>query len=780
LPVDSRQRGSKLQKYKRPAQAVRQLAINIPISPFKSFSFRSKTGDAYFGFITFSMRPLSLILLFVTASTIGQTKKPIVASDLMKIVTVNQIQISRDGSKAVAIVNRKAVKSENDYYYTRHLYLFDLAGMESPRQLTFGDKNDGQPQWSPDGKTIAFVRTDNEKAQIWLLPMSGGEAYVFSKTEFGASRPRWSPDGKKILFNSFIPFNNIEGNVPWSYERPGRKQGDEPNFKAMKADEKKKMSTSPDGTLDDVRAWLAKNVSDANPRVLTRQDLQGELNLQPDENFSHLFIQSVGSEENPTQLTKGYQDFGGSSWSPDGKTIICHSKKYSVSPDVEQDNDLWKIDVATATASELLTWKGYSISNPSYSPDGTSILFSAEPTANRHATQNMLAVATAAGSNPQMLSIAFDKDISNALWTGDSKTIYFASQTEGDIPLYSIPAKGGKETKLIGNDNGVNEFDLRGDKIVYALTETKNPWELYLYDAKTKSTKQLSKFNEGWVSERTIITPKEYWFTRPDGVKVQYWVMEPAGKKEGVKYPTILNIHGGPSAMWGPGIFGMWHEYQLENSWGYGLVYCNPRGSGGYGDKFKKGNYQDWGTGPAGDILASLDEAMKQHNWIDGNQLFVEGGSYAGYMVAWIVGHDNRFKAANAQRGVYDLSTFFGEGNAWRLVPDHFGGYPWEEKTKVILDRESPITYVDKINTPLLIIHGDQDLRTGVIQSEMLYKSLKVLNKPVEYIRYPREGHELTRSGNPGRMMDHMLRVIEFFERYAKHPETAPANAKKE
>lgn len=725
------------------------------------------------------MRPvLVLILVCITSLGFAQTKKPIVASDLMKIVTANQIQIAPDGSKAVAIVTRKAVKNDNEYYYTRHLYLFDLVGSESPRQLTFGDKNDGQPRWSPDGKTIAFVRTDNDKAQIWLLPMNGGEASVFTKAEFGASRPRWSPDGKKILFNSYIPFASIEGNVPWAYERPGRKQGDEPNFKGMKADEKKKTATSPDGSLDDIRAWLAKNASDANPRVLTRLNLQGELNLQPDENISHLFVQTVGSDEKPIPLTKGFQDFGGAEWSPDGKSIICQSKKYSVSPDVEQDDDLWKIDVATSTSTELLAWKGYSSSNPLYSPDGTSILFSVEPTTNRHATQNMLAVASATGGNPQILSAAFDRDIGNALWSTDSKSIYFASQTEGDIPVYSISAKGGTPTKLFGKDNGVNEFDMRGDKIVYALTETKNPWELYLYDSKTKATKQLSKFNEGWVSERTVITPKEYWFTRPDGTKVQYWVMEPVGRKEGAKYPTILNIHGGPSAMWGPGVFSMWHEYQLENSWGYGVVYCNPRGSGGYGDKFKKGNYRDWGTSPANDILASLDEAMKQHSWIDGSQLFVEGGSYAGYMVAWIIGHDNRFKAANAQRGVYDLSTFFGEGNAWRLVPDHFGGYPWDEKTKAILDRESPITYVDKINTPLLIIHGDVDLRTGVIQSEMLYKSLKVLNKPVEYIRYPREGHELTRSGNPGRMMDHLLRVIEFFERYAKHPEPAAATVK--
>jgi dipeptidyl aminopeptidase/acylaminoacyl peptidase len=382
---------------------------------------------------------------------------------------------------------------------------------------------------------------------------------------------------------------------------------------------------------------------------------------------------------------------------------------------------------------------------------------------------------SSSGANPKILTAVFDRDVSGGVWSADNQLIYFAAQTEGDIPLFTIPAKGGTPTKIFGNDNGVNDFDVNGNKIVYALTETKNPWEVFLLDQKTKASRQLTKLNEGWMKDKLITTPKEYWLTQPDGTRVQYWVMEPIGKKDGMKYPTILNIHGGPSAMWGPGMFSMWHEYQLENSWGYGVVYCNPRGSGGYGDKFKKGNFKDWGPSPASDILASLDEAVKGNNWIDKENLFVEGGSYAGYMVAWIVSHDNRFKAANAQRGVYELSTFMGEGNAWRLVPDHFGGYPWDKKTKEILDFNSPYSYVDKINTPLLIIHGDVDLRTGVIQSEMLYKSLKILNKPVEYIRYPKEGHELTRSGNPGRMMDHMLRVIEFFERYAKHPEPSAA-----
>jgi dipeptidyl aminopeptidase/acylaminoacyl peptidase len=714
-------------------------------------------------------------LLVVFAASNGQSKKPVVASDLMKVATAAQIQISPEGNRAVAVVTRKAVKNETEYYYTRHLYLFDLATKSEPVQLTFGDRNDSQPQWSPDGRSIAFTRADNGKSQIWILPLTGGEAHVFTSEKYGASNPRWSPDGKQILFSSAVPFHAIEGQTPWPGERPGRTQGDEPNWKKLTEEEKKKITATPDGNLDEVRAWLAKNAVDNNPRVLNRLNLQGELTLEPEQQFSHLFVKNLSGDDKPVQLTTGYQNFLSAEWSPDGKAIVCHSKKYSADPDRNDANDLWTVNPSTREARVLVAWADHNLFNAQYSPDGSTILFYSEDRKNTHATQTLLATVPAAGGTPKVLTATFDRDMNGAVWSADSKTVYFIAQTEGDIPLFSIPAKGGGPVRLVGNDSGVNDFDVRGDRVVYALTETRNPWELYQYSLKDKSNRALTRLNEDWVKDKAVVMPKEYWFTRPDGTRIQYWVMEPVGRKDGTRYPAILNIHGGPSAMWGPGIFSMWHEYQLETSWGYGVVYCNPRGSGGYGDKFKKGNYQDWGTGPAADILASLEEAMKQHAWIDKEQLFVEGGSYAGYMVSWIIGHDQRFKAANAQRGVYELTTFMGEGNAWRLIPTHFGGYPWQPDIKSILDSNSPLTYVDKINTPLLIIHGDQDLRTGVTQSEMLYKSLKILGKPVEYIRYPGEGHELTRSGNPRRMMDHLLRVIEFFERYATHPEPAPA-----
>jgi dipeptidyl aminopeptidase/acylaminoacyl peptidase len=212
----------------------------------------------------------------------------------------------------------------------------------------------------------------------------------------------------------------------------------------------------------------------------------------------------------------------------------------------------------------------------------------------------------------------------------------------------------------------------------------------------------------------------------------------------------------------------MWHEFQYYAAQGYVVVYSNPRGSGGYGLNFLRGNINDWGTGPTSDVLTALDKTVAE-GFVDTSRLAVTGGSYAGYLVAWIVGHDNRFKVACAQRGVYDLGTFFGEGNAWRLVPNYFGGYPWQPEVRTVLERESPINYVQNVKTPLIIFHGENDLRTGVIQGETYYRSLKVLGKPVEYVRHPGGTHELTRSGNNRQRIDQMLRTMEFFDRYIKH-----------
>jgi dipeptidyl aminopeptidase/acylaminoacyl peptidase len=282
--------------------------------------------------------------------------------------------------------------------------------------------------------------------------------------------------------------------------------------------------------------------------------------------------------------------------------------------------------------------------------------------------------------------------------------------------------------------------------------------------------------------------------------------------------------------MWGPAEPTMWHEFQYLAAQGYAVVFANPRGSGGYGNRFRRLNAQDWGPGPAGDVLAAADAAAER-SWIDASQQVVTGGSYGGYLTAWIVSQTDRFDAAVTQRGVYDLPTFFGEGNAWRLVPEHFGGYPWDGplpppagtpdslaasarnasgtpgsessatgradgaqadafsasavapadtllSPRDALIRNSPMTYAHQIRTPLLILHGSRDFRTGVSQSERLYRTLKVLERPVEYVRYPDAGHDLSRSGAPIQRLDRVLRIHEFLARYVDLPSGSPDDSR--
>ena len=220
----------------------------------------------------------------------------------------------------------------------------------------------------------------------------------------------------------------------------------------------------------------------------------------------------------------------------------------------------------------------------------------------------------------------------------------------------------------------------------------------------------------------------------------------------------------------------MWFEFQLLCSWGYGVVYANPRGSTGYGSAFVRGNRQSWGDTPGRDVLAVADAVLLEE-WVDPDQIVITGGSYGGYLTAWIVAQDHRFKAAVAQRGVYDFNTFFGEGREWRLVEQHMGGWPWQPAAQPVLKRESPFMLVNRIRTPLLIMHADGDYRAGVIQSQMLYRALKVLGRDVEYVRYPNANHFLSYSGDPHQRMDRLNRIIEFFERWVDNSTPTPRAA---
>lgn len=734
------------------------------------------------------MRPAFLLFALLAGSStlLPAAVSPIVTSDVLRLETAAEIDVATDGRRAVYVVT-SIVEKEVDsstYRYDRHLWLAELEpGAAPPRPLTFGERSDGSPTFSPDGTRIAFVRAEGEISQIWILPLTGGEAYPLTTTRHGADSPVWSPDGSRLLYRSDLPSWKVGAPLPWPAERAGRSPGDEPDWAAIRDLQKHPEGgpkpedpvAKPDGTLEEIRAWLAKNTADGDPRVYDRQDLQGERDLVDNGfTFSHLYAIEARPKAEPVAVTHGPADFVDGHWTPDGRTVVCITSSYPIHPDRVQDSDLWLAPADGSGGKLLLDWPGYSVGNVVVSPDGASVAFLAYDQGHRGYNQGRVAVLPITGGTPRLAAPDVDRDAGDLSFSPDGRSLYFVAADQGAFPLFRVALTGGAAETLVGGPRAVNDYDVDGGKLVYASTSVEEPWELQVADLDGKSERRLTDLNHGWVAEKTLSHPTSQWHRRPDGTRVQYWVMEPAGRKPGVQYPVVLAIHGGPSSMWGPGEFSMWQEFQLLTSWGYGVVYANPRGSDGYGYDFLHGNYQDWGAGPAGDLLGALDQAAKLP-WVDRDQLVVTGGSYAGYMTAWLITQDHRFKAAVAQRGVYDLKFFFGEGNAWRLVPWHFGGYPWQQDIGEILDRNSPLTHVENITTPLLIQHTDRDLRTGVNQSEALYKSLKVLGKPVEYVRYKEEGHELSRSGDPKRRMDRLNRIIEFFERYVKHPEPPPA-----
>jgi dipeptidyl aminopeptidase/acylaminoacyl peptidase len=707
-----------------------------------------------------------LILLFILISNLiySQTgKEKILVTDMTKIQQVNNVSISPDGKRAIYALrtNEPNETDKLDFDYRTHLWITDY---QTVKQITRGSESVNGATWSADSKQIAFARNVKRQSQIFIMPLDGGEAFQLTDSKYGANNPQWSPDGTKILFTVNVSFSellkdsllNPTKKLPsWSFEKAGFKTND-----FLKNN--KKIKANPDGNLEEIRAYLEKDIDDKKAKVFSRLNFQGESTTEPEMKFNLLFVIDAKEGAKPVQITRGFWSYNNVTWSTDSKKIyaVCGLDS-SQHPDREQNTAIIRMNIDGSGMQQLVGEKGISYNNPTLSPDGKMMVFTTSKI--EWLGFNQVMISNADGSNKT--AINFDRASNNFEWSDDSKYVYFSANSNGGVPIYRLDVQSKKVERLSDFDTGISSFDVSKDRIVFSKTEVKNPSELYSADLMMKNSVRLSSHNDNFLKNKALSFPEKRTYANSKGQKIEYWIMKPSNFEAGKAYPLLLNMHGGPTAMWGPGESSMWHELQYFCSQGYGVVYANPRGSGGYGKDFQFSNYQDWGTGPTEDVLAAASDAAKE-SWVDTSRQVITGGSYAGYLTAWVISHDNRFKAAFAQRGVYDLTTFMGEGNAWRLTPNYFGGYPWQPKTKDILDRESPYTYVDKIKTPFLIKHGENDLRTGVIQSEMMYKSLKIMGKEVEYVRMPGATHELSRTGNVRQKIDRMLRIYEFFERY--------------
>lgn len=678
-------------------------------------------------------------------------------TDLTKVRTIGSIAVSPDGKQVVYSVTAIEPKGE-EFNYINQLWLADLTGKNPPIQLS-SKENASQPAWSPDGKQIAFIRNVENKPQIFLLPLQGGEARQLTSHRYGAGNPQFSPDGKKILFGCTVGLQDLWNDTTlnpgkhaptWPLERPGYPQTNGSNAKP-----------DPNGNMDQIRAYLDKNNSDLRARVIHRLNFQDEMNINPDLSFNHFFQVDLSSNAKPQAITRGFFRYGNAQYLSNGDIVLVAQIDSTNHPDRSQGNQIWLIKT-TGEWKMLLSESGMQYSSLRLSPSGKWIAFLRSPDEGLQIPE----LCVAPMEDLRQIKIhPFDRNKGNIRWGSDERSIYFTAQSNGGAPIYRLDLTTQKINPLTSTDEGITQLEVLPKQLVYVQTSIASPFELYSSDLTGSKPQRITTLNTDWIAQKKLSIPEKHVFINDLNQSVEYWVMKPTNYEAGKKYPLLLEIHGGPSSMWGPGEASMWHEYQYFCSKGYGVVYCNPRGSGGYGLEFLKSNMNDWGTGPTRDVLKALELTVGE-GWADTTKLLVTGGSYAGYLVAWIIAHDDRFAAACSQRGVYDLNTFFGEGNAWRLIPNYFGGYPWQDPTRNILQRESPINYVENIRTPYIIFHGDNDRRTGFVQSEMLYRSLKVLNRPVEYVRHPNATHEITRSGVNRQRIDQMLRTYEFFERW--------------
>ncbi len=749
---------------------------------------------------------------------------PVVVGDLMRLRSITAVDVSEDGRRILYAV-RGAVWADappgetpgpgDETTTVQHLWLVDLAGDEpaAPRRLTSGDVRDGAPVISPDGRSVAFVRTgeasdgwdglpaareeegDPEQAsQVWIMPLDGGEAVQATWFRHGASTPRWSEDGARLLVAAPVPVGAIEGTPPWPDDRPGSE--------AWTGLDDVEAGATPDGTRRELRRWLRERADDRDPRVITRLDFQDERGLAgPPMRARAAIVElpagllgaaaggagggdaAAGDAAPSVQwATRGFDDARSPRWMSGGDRIVFVAPSDPrVHPDRVERRILASSSGQGLEVRTLVDLPDWTVGRPRPGP-GNRLAFAARRMDHPSDRQwqvglvdlDEVELPVRDAADVQWLTDAesFDHSVRGLAW--HAGRVLLTAAVRGGFPLCAASPGLIEPTVLVGERDGfpvgVHAFGAGGGTIAWAETHPTAPSVLRV---RAGDRDRLVHDVNPWVAERDVSLPRRAVVERPGGLEVEYWVMEPVGLAPREQAPLVLQIHGGPSAMWGPGEATMWHEFQVLCGWGYGVVYANPRGSGGYGYAFQRANFQDWGQGPAGDVLAALDEATAL-DWVDPDRLMLTGGSYGGYLVAWILGNDRRFTAAVAQRGVYHLATFYGEGNAWRLLEWEMGGKPWEARMDAILRRESPFTYVADMRTPLLIMHADRDLRTGVSQSEMLYRALRDLGRPVEYVRWPEAGHDLSRTGDPARRMDRLARIVEFFERFADSRRSAP------
>jgi dipeptidyl aminopeptidase/acylaminoacyl peptidase len=682
-----------------------------------------------------------VIFASLTVTVTAQSRRPLAPADILRTANVGDAQISPNGQWVVYTVSTVDGDNAISTLWLVRLGTTPLSSTfrPSPAPLLPAGWSASNPRWSPDSSSIAFVATRDGVTGIWLSGLQRREprflVTVHSTNFFityAGETLSWSPDSKRIAYISAT-----EETVPDADSKPN------------------------------------------DPRVIDRIQYKSRTSFS-DNKRTHVFVVNIDRPE-PRQLTSGEFYDHAIDFSPQGNEILFLSN-HEPDPDAMNNSDIFGVDLS-GQVRQITQTKGCEY-QPSWSPDGKWIAYTATKrdvtTIDSVAEDTHVWIIGAEGGGGRELTGTLDRRARSPHWSPTGHQIYFLAGDEGQTKIYSIGTGGGTSHPLFDIESTyspkpepgtvpvlpfqVSSLSLSTNSattLSFTLSDSLHPAELWITTTSQRApVVRITKYNDPFSSSYPFVMPEEFWFKSFDGTSMQGWLIKPAGWRSDRKYPLILSVHGGPHGMFG---WGFNTTFQVYSARGYAVLYLNPRGSSGYGQKFSDGTLNEWGGGDYKDLMAGVDEALKRYSWIDSERLGVTGGSYGGFMTNWIITQTPRFKAAVAVASLSNLISFYSTSLYQDLIHAEFGGFPWDDYDR--LWQWSPLRYVRQVQTPTLFIHGEQDNDVHITQAEEMYTALKRRGVEAVFVRYPREGHGLT---EPKHRVDALERTLGWFDKFLK------------
>ena len=657
------------------------------------------------------------IFLFACAGA-GRAQSPakhaMTFDDLIAMQRVSEPQISPNGRAVVYTVGTAEMDANQ---IVHNIWIVSTAPGSQPRQLTQTGK-DTRPQWSPDGKSIAFLSTRDGSSQIYAMPAQGGNAKRLTSISTGADNQKWSPDGRWIAFTSSV--------FPDCADDACNRARDE-------------------------SAEKSKVKARAYDRLLYRHWLHWSNGKR-----SHLFVVAASGGP-PRDLTPNADydvppdergDANDFVFSPDSKEL-CFTAVTDRPEAISTNGDLFLVPVNGGEPKRVTTNPGFD-GHPAYSPDGRFIAYRSQKTPGYESDRWRLMIYDRASGAHTELDTSLDRNVDEIAWSTNSKDIYFTAVDQGEQPAYEVAAQAGSSPRTILKDsfNESISFSADGGTLAFLRSSVVSPQEVFVSRSDGSDMRQLSQHNLARLASVDMNPPEAFWYEGADGAKVEGMLIRPPHFDASKKYPLLLLIHGGPQSLWTDSWGYRWNE-ELFASPGYIAVVINPRGSTGYGQKFTDEITDDWGGRVYDDLMKGADYVVQRYPFVDSQRMAAAGGSYGGYMADWIATHTGRFKAIISHAGVYDLTSMYGATEELWFPEHDLAGTPWTNPESY--RKWSPSTYdgdLGRYKTPTLVICGELDYRVPYTQSLEFFTALQRQNVPAKLVVFPDEGHWILKPQN--------------------------------